>query len=66
MSDLCKFILDVLPGQCLEQVSEDVAMLITLCLADAKRRVFHLDFSFASVKREVCKIIERLFLPYGR
>ena len=49
VSDPCKFILDFLPGQCLEQVSKDVAMLITLCLADAKRRVFHLDFSFASV-----------------
>ena len=66
MSDPCKFILDFLPGQCLEQVSEDVAMLITLCLADAKRRVFYLGFFIRQCKREVCKIIERLVLPYGR
>ena len=55
MSDPCKSILDFLPGQCLEQVSEDMAMLITLCLADAKRRVFHLGFSFASVNERLVR-----------
>ena len=57
VTDLCKFSLDFLQDyrNCLEQVSEDVAMLITLCLADAKNRAFQLDFSFACVNERLVR-----------